>query len=360
MDFGTLLNDVQSLKDQFLLDAQKQSDALLALKDSLDQHYTGVQQQIETFQTAQEEAVRRQAAEQNEAIDVLRQSQTACTQEQQELHEQFESIGRIQNEQSTAIESARQTAREAANLAAAQASEIVEAKQSAEEGLRSLKDASSASQEKLNAQLDELRSALARQDQAKLLAELQQKVDAFQGDTVNSVRNLGGLVDKQKIQIEQIKENQRASGRMRDDIDRLAQRADDLEKSATKMRGKIREMESREGGPQAGFREGGGSGSGGGRLLSWIAIALSVIAIAGLAAGGVYLKQSQDIATAELQQQIIRSRDDSSAQLADLDDQLKELTAVVEATPTPTPEPTATPVPTPDPSATAEDETPKP
>ena len=354
MDFGTLLEDVQSLKHQFSAASEMQNGALDTLKSGLEQHYAELEQQVETLKTMQQDAARQLAMEQSDRIDALQRAQSdridALQREQnafvQEQGAKTEAILRGHGELSADMETARKAAGETTEKLAAQAEKLEQMKRASEANLQALYNQTSDQIGKVKATFAELQTALARQDQTKAVEELLRRLESLKNETGAAASNLGGQIEKVRAQQEQIKEAQRALSRSREGSEHLSQRADKLEENVNTLRAKVRELASREAGP-------GGGGSGGNSRIGWIALGLGLLAIFGLALGGFFLQRAQNEVKAELQQQLIDLQATNAATLQELNDEIAKLTTVVNATPAPSPEPTPAPEPTPLPTESA-------
>lgn len=320
MDFGKLLEEVQGLKNEAEKASQEQSKTLNDLQDTLQKHYAELEQQFGTLKSLQAETIFRQTAEQNGKIDALQQSQEKFLQEQSA---KADALLKSHDELKATIETAQRTAQESAELIKAQEHTIAVVRTDAKEATQYLQDQLKANLEKVGGQLDELKTAVAKQDQTKRVDELQKSLDSFKKDTINSVNNLGGLVEKMKAQLETLKGNELKLRKLGDEI---ADLKDDIEK----MNKRIETLRRGESSGPISYKQPKSR-------LPFIAIVLSMLAIIALIVTGFAFQRGQN--ALELQ-------------MRELSEQVEQLTILVEATPEPTPTPTLTPEPTPTPTAT--------
>lgn len=321
MDFGKLLEEVQGLKNELNEDSQEQSKTFIDLQDSLQKHYAELEQQFGTLKSLQTESISKQSAEQSRKIDELQKSQADFMQEQSV---KAESLVKNHGELKEALETAKQTVQKSAELIKTQEQAIAKLETDTKEAMRYLQDQSKADREKVGGQLDELKTTVAKQDQTKRVDELQKNLDSFKKDTVNSVNNLGGLVEKTRTLLETLKGNEQKLKRLGDEI---ADLKDDIEKinKKTESLGRRTTVDPYPPGkPKS--------------MLPIIAVVFSTLAIIALLAGGFLFQRGQN--ALELQMQ-------------ELTEQVEQLTLTVNATPEPTPTPTPTPEPTPTPAPTA-------
>ena len=320
MDFGKLLEEVQGLKNEVDEASQEQSKTLNDLQDTLQKHYAELEQQFGALKSLQTETISRQTAEQNGKIDVLQQSQVKFLQEQSA---KADALLKSHDELKATIETAQRTAQESAELIKAQEHTIAMVRTDAKEATQYLQDQLKANLEKVGGQLDELKTTIAKQDQTGRVDELQKNLDSFKKDTVNSVNNLGGLVEKMRAQLETLKGNEQKLRKLGDEI---ADLKDDIEK----MNKRIETLRRGESSRPISYKEPKSR-------LPFIAIVLSTLAIIALIAGGFLFQRGQN---------------DIRDEINVLTEQVEQLTILVNATPEPTPVPTPTPTPTPSPTPT--------
>ncbi len=346
MDFEQLLSEVKGLRSVFEGAKKEQADKLIELQTALQERGKQLDDQFVSLESHQAAEIRQQTAEQSVKISELQQSQATFAQHQgeaitalqqtqanfaQQQGEKVESIGRDQQELKTAIEAARQETQKITVLIAENGSAVSGLRKETEEGMRYLHDQAKTNLEKFTSEIDKLKADVAKQDQSKLVDELQNKFTAFRGETISSVTNLSGQLEKNKTQLEPVYAAVKGfDAKLRKTNDDVADTGTEVAKVSKKtklLEEKVRWLEEN--------GTGGGSVNPTSKLSTYIAIALGAIAVIGLVAGGLWFKQQMDT---------------SKTQLDALNTQVKYLTKIVEATPTPSP----TPSPTPTPSATPE------
>ncbi|MCE5187612.1 MAG: hypothetical protein LLF75_00275 [Eubacteriales bacterium] len=343
MDFSQILQEIESLKNELSDAAKERSELLGKLQSSLEQHYSELEGQYESLRTIQSEAMNRQFDEQNEQIGAFRQTQDSFLREQAA---KAESMQKAQDEWIAVLETAQQAAREIAEQVHTQETKIAELRNTAEKGMRFLHDQAKDDREQIDTQLDELRASLTKTDQTKRMEDLQKRLDQLRAESTAFFNNLAGRMEKMKAQLSSVGG---VEGKLKDCIDEI---------------NSVRSETAKVGKRVARLEESGPIGPGPYRkpksMLPVIAILLSVIAILGLAAGGILFRLSQADAAVQMREQIEQSQNESAAQLQQLADQVEQLRMIVEATPTPEPAPTATPIATPQPNATGEGAKPNP
>jgi len=350
MDFGRMLTDIQNLRDQFQLAAQRQNVALDELKNALEGHYAELEKNNATLKETLEQSIQQQMNEQKTAMDAVRQGQVDFAASHREH------LGALEQAQAglrTSVEAAKQAAQAVTGQTVEQGQKIAELKKSAEEEARSFQQQITSNRDAMQAKLNELRAAMDRMDASKPIGEMQKRLDQMQTETARMLNSLGGQVESMKNQLEQAKEDQRAANRIREDVERVAKRADKLEQSIRKQDEYMQDLASQR------IVAGDGTVFATPRRkekkspLPQIAIALSALAILGMILGGILLKQSQEAFASQIDQRLLTPQTTMAAQLQDLSSQVEKLTSLARMTPAPTPTPTPTPAPTPTPSEPA-------
>ena len=344
MDFGKMLEDIQTLRGQFQSASDRQNAALNELKTALQEHYDGLDQNNAALKETLEKSIQQQANEQNAAMEAVRKSQVDFANSHRE---HLESLEQKQGELRTSIDSALQTAKTAAGQAAEQEKKLTAMNQAVEQSMRSFQQQLTSNRDAAQAQAAELRAAMDKMDPSKPIGDLQKRLELMQADTTRMLNSFGGQLESVKSQLEQAKEGQRTMKSIREDMERLSKRAEKLEQSIREQDKYLQELANQQ------FVSGGGTPVPEFRRkekkspLPLVAVVLSVLAIIGMILGGILLKAGQDGLVNQIEQQLLPPQSTMAAQLKDLSDQVKELTVLAQATPVPTPTPTPTPTPIP-------------
>jgi hypothetical protein len=359
MDFGKLLNDVETLKRQFE-DAAKQRDiALEKLEVELENHYSGLTQGVETLRTGLEQNVfelktgleqkiLQNTAEQTAAMEAVRKSQVDFAQSHSD---HLTSLEQKQGEMRASIDSALQASQSAVSQAAEQEKKVVALNQAVEQSMRAFEQQLTRNREAAQAQVSDVRAAMEKMDPSKPIGDMQKRLDLMQTETARMLNSLGGQVESMKNQLEQAKEGQRSLSRLREEMERAGKRMDKLEQSMREQDMYLQDLANQKivaidgtvvPAPRRKEKK---------SPLPLIAIGLSALAILGILASSILLKLGQDKLTNQFDQ-LASPQSTMAAQLTDLSTQVKNLTALAQATPEPTPTPTPTPVPTEAPTAT--------
>jgi chromosome segregation ATPase len=347
MDFGKLLEDIQTLRGQFLSVSERQNEALDELKTALQEHYDGLEQNNAALKAALEQSLQQTTAEQNAAMEAVRKSQLDFANSHRE---HLESLEQKQGELRASIDSASQVAQTASSQAAEQEKKLAALNQAVEQSVRAFQQQMASNREAAQSQVAELRAAMDKMDPSKPIGDMHKRLDLMQTETTRMLNSLGGQVESMKNQLEQVKEGQRAMSRIREEMERLSKRADKLEQTAKGLDGDIRELASQRvvavdgtvvSAPRRREKK---------SPLPMISIGLSAVAILGMILGGILLTLNQNKLTNQIEQQLLPPQSTFAAQLEDLSAQVKELSILAHATPAPTPTPT--PVPTEAPTAT--------
>lgn len=347
MDYGRLLEDIQTLRGQFLSVSERQNAALDELKTVLHEHYDGLEQNNAALKDHLEQSLRQQADEQRAALESARQAQVDFAKSHSE---HLEALEQAQSQLHATAEAAIQAAQAAAGQTMEQGQAIAALKKNAEEESRSFQQQIANNREATAAKIAELHAVMGKMDASKPIGDMHKRLDLMQTETTHMLNSLGGQVEAMKRQLEQTNESQRTVSRIREEMERLSKRADKLEQTAKELNGDMREMAS-----QRVVASDGTVVSVPRRMekkspLPMIAIVLSAVAILGMILGGILLKSGQDRLANQIEQQLLPPQATFSAQLNDLSAQVKELSVLAHTTPAPTPTPT--PVPTEAPTAT--------
>ena len=343
MDFGKMLEDIQTLRGQFQMASDRQKTTLDELQKALDGHYTELEQNNAALKNSLEQSLRQQAEDQRTAMETSRQAQVDFAKSHSE---HLDSLEQAQGELRATVDATKQAAQTAASQAAEQGLAITALKKSAEEEARSLLQQIASNRDATAAKLVELRAAMEKMDASKPIGEMQKRLELMQTETARMLNSLGGQVESLKNQLEQAKEGQRAVNRIREDVERVAKRMDKLEQAMREQDQYLQDLANQR------VVVGGGTVVPGSRRkekkspLPLIALGLSVLAILGMAIGGILLKQSQDARMSQLEEKLLAPQTTMASKLQDLSKQVGKLTDLAQATPAPTPTPSPSPTPT--------------